>query len=115
MAPLLKTKLHVPTPRRGLVTRPRLIERLSRVGESALTLLSAPAGFRKTSLLTEWLAAAPADTPSVAALSPDEPAKEPSLLWGYVLAALPTAAPPGGAAAPAPLQAPHAAMGAAPT
>ena len=59
--PLLETKLHVPRLRRDLVPRPRLSERLSRGAESALTLVSAPAGFGKTTLLTEWLAAAPAD------------------------------------------------------
>ena len=48
--PLLETKLHVPRRRQGLVARPRLIDRLSRGAESALTLVSAPAGFGKTSL-----------------------------------------------------------------
>ena len=55
--PLLETKLYVPRPRRGLVARPRLSERLSRGAESKLTLVSAPAGFGKTTLLAEWLAA----------------------------------------------------------
>ena len=59
--PLLETKLYVPRLRRGLVARPRLIERMSRGAESKLTLISAPAGFGKTTLLAEWLAAAPAD------------------------------------------------------
>ena len=59
-SPLLETKLYVPRPRRGLVARPRLSERLSRGAESKLTLISAPAGFGKTTLLAEWLAAAPA-------------------------------------------------------
>ena len=58
--PLLETKLHVPRRRRGLVPRPRLSERLDRGAESTLTLVSAPAGFGKTTLLAEWLAAAPA-------------------------------------------------------
>ncbi len=57
-SPLLETKLYVPRPRRGLVARPRLSERLSRGAESKLTLISAPAGFGKTTLLAEWLAAA---------------------------------------------------------
>ena len=60
-SPLLETKLHVPRRRRGLVARPRLNERLRRAAESTLTLVSAPAGFGKTTLLAEWLAAAPAD------------------------------------------------------
>ena len=49
--PLLETKLHVPRLRRGLVARPRLDERLSRGAETALTLVSASAGFGKTTLL----------------------------------------------------------------
>ena len=58
-SPLLETKLYIPRVRRGLVTRPRLSERLSRGGESKLTLVSAPAGFGKTTLLAEWLASTP--------------------------------------------------------
>ena len=54
---LLETKLYVPRPRRGLVLRPRLSERLDRGTASKLMLVSAPAGFGKTTLLTEWLAA----------------------------------------------------------
>ena len=61
-SPLLETKLYIPRVRRGLVTRPRLGERLSRRGESKLTLVSAPAGFGKTTLVAEWLAATPART-----------------------------------------------------
>ena len=56
--PLIMTKLQVPRRRRALVARPRLNERLSRVDESALTLVSAPAGFGKTTALREWLAQA---------------------------------------------------------
>ena len=54
-SPLLETKLYIPTWRRGLVARPRLSERLNRGAESKLTLVSAPAGFGKTTLLAEWL------------------------------------------------------------
>ena len=57
---LLETKLYVPRSRRGLVLRSRLIERLDRGTASKLVLVSAPAGFGKTTLLTEWLAATPA-------------------------------------------------------
>ena len=56
---LLETKLYVPRSRRGLVLRPRLSERLDRGTASKLVLVSAPAGFGKTTLLTEWLAARP--------------------------------------------------------
>ena len=55
-SPLLQTKLYVPRPRRGLVPRPRLIERLNQATAGKLTLVSAPAGFGKTTLLAEWLA-----------------------------------------------------------
>ena len=56
---LLETKLYVPRSRRGLVLRPRLSERLDRGTAAKLVLVSAPAGFGKTTLLTEWLAARP--------------------------------------------------------
>ena len=58
-AALLETKFYVPRPRRGLVPRPRLGGRLDRGAASRLTLVSAPAGFGKTTLLAEWLAAGP--------------------------------------------------------
>ena len=82
--PLLETKLHVPRLRRGLVARPRLSERLSRGAESALTLVSAPAGFGKTTLLTEWLADAPADGRSAAWLSLDQRDNDPAMFWTYL-------------------------------
>jgi LuxR family maltose regulon positive regulatory protein len=63
------------------------------VAESALTLVSAPAGFGKTTLLTEWMAAAPGDGPSVAWLSLDRRDNDPAVFWSYVVAALRTAAP----------------------
>jgi LuxR family maltose regulon positive regulatory protein len=56
--PLLTTKLHVPPLRSGLVRRPRLLERLDRGLERKLTLVSAPAGFGKTTLLSAWVAGA---------------------------------------------------------
>ena len=53
--PLLQTKLYVPPPRPNLVPRPRLIERLNAglLSRRKLTLISAPAGFGKTTLLSE--------------------------------------------------------------
>ena len=86
--PLLEAKLHVPRGARDLVPRPRLRERLSAGARSALTLISAPAGFGKTTLLTEWLAAAPSDGPLAAWLSLDEADNDPALFWTYVVAAL---------------------------
>jgi LuxR family transcriptional regulator, maltose regulon positive regulatory protein len=51
---LLTTKLHTPRTRPNLVERPRLREVLAAGEERALTLVSAPAGFGKTTLLGEW-------------------------------------------------------------
>src|SRR2546425_5543682 len=56
LTPLLATKLHVPRPRAQLVHRSQLIERLQQGVERPLTLVSAPAGFGKTTLLAQWLA-----------------------------------------------------------
>src|SRR5579859_2964012 len=105
--PLLETKLHVPRWRRSLVARPRLSDRLSRGVESALTLVSAPAGFGKTTLLAEWLAVAAADGRAVAWLSLDPLDNDPALFWTYLVAALNTAAPGTGTGALSLLQPPE--------
>ena len=97
--PLLETKLYVPRPPRGLVARPRLGERMSRGAESKLTLVSAPAGFGKTTLLAEWLASDPAREQSVAWLSLDQADNQPLSFWPYLIAALQTVAPGVGASA----------------
>jgi LuxR family maltose regulon positive regulatory protein len=97
--PLLETKLFVPKPTRGLVARPRLIERLDRGAESKLTLISAPAGFGKTTLLAEWLAASPIGERSVAWLSLDQADNEPVSFWTYLITALQTVVPGVGAGA----------------
>jgi len=55
-APLLTTKLYIPPIRPQMVSRPRLIERLNTGLHRKLTLVSAPAGFGKTTLLSEWAA-----------------------------------------------------------
>src|SRR6266498_951378 len=106
-SPLLETKLHVPRWRRGLVARPRLSERLSRGAESALTVVSAPAGFGKTTLLAQWLATAPGDGPSAAWLSLDQRDNDPAVFWTYLVAALQTAAHGVGAGALSLLQSPR--------
>jgi LuxR family transcriptional regulator, maltose regulon positive regulatory protein len=54
--PIRRGKLRLPQPGRGLVLRPRLTARLDRSLQVPLTLVSAPAGFGKTTLLTEWAA-----------------------------------------------------------
>ena len=53
--PLLSTKLHIPSTRPELVSRPRLIKRLNAGIAHKLTLISAPAGFGKTTLVNAWL------------------------------------------------------------
>src|SRR2546425_11790237 len=70
--PLLETKFYVPNWRRGLVPRPRLSDCLNRGVESRLTLVSAPAGFGKTTLLADWLAAVAVDGRTVTWLSLDQ-------------------------------------------
>ena len=107
---LLETKLYVPRSRRGLVPRPRLSERLDRGTASKLTLVSAPAGFGKTTLLTEWLAAgpaAPAGERLTAWLSLDRADNDPASFWTYMIAALRTVASGVGDRALALLQAPQ--------
>jgi ATP/maltotriose-dependent transcriptional regulator MalT len=105
--PLLETKLQVPRRRRDLVARPRLTERLSRAAESALTLISAPAGFGKTTLLADWLAVPAANGWSAAWLSLDQRDNDPALFWTYLVAALRTAAPGVGAGALSLLESPQ--------
>jgi LuxR family transcriptional regulator, maltose regulon positive regulatory protein len=107
VGPLLETKLYVPRPRRELVSRPRLSERLGRGSASKLTLISAPAGFGKTMLLAEWLAAVPAGRPPVAWLSLDQADNQPMSFWPYLVSALQVIAPGVGEAAIALLRAPQ--------
>ena len=107
---LLETKLYVPRPRRDRVLRPRLSERLDRGTASKLVLVSAPAGFGKTTLLTEWLATRPAalaDERLAAWLSLDRGDNNPASFWAYVIAALRTAASGVGESALALLDAPQ--------
>ncbi len=91
--PLLETKLFAPTRRDGVVVRSRLTVQLDRGAQGKLTLISAPVGFGKTTLLADWLAAAPAAHRSVAWLSLDPGDHQPATFWAYVMAALRTAAP----------------------
>jgi len=54
--PILATKLYIPPLRPHVVLRPRLLERLNKELHRKLTLISAPAGFGKTTLVSQWLA-----------------------------------------------------------
>jgi LuxR family maltose regulon positive regulatory protein len=83
---LLTTKLYIPPPRANLVPRLRLIHRLDeglRLGRR-LTLILAPAGFGKTTLLSAWIAGL--ERP-VAWLSFDESDSDPRRAAAYLVAA----------------------------
>ena len=85
--PILATKLYIPRPRPKVVQRPRLIERLNE-GHPAgrkLTLISAPAGYGKTTLLSEWI---PQSKRCVTWVSLDEGDNDPLRFWTCVIAAL---------------------------
>jgi LuxR family transcriptional regulator, maltose regulon positive regulatory protein len=88
--PLLATKLYVPPPRPNRVLRPRLIERLNGGLHRKLTLVSAPAGFGKSMLLSDWasVCARPA-----AWLSLDAEDSNLQRFLQYLVAALQTVAP----------------------
>lgn len=84
---LLTTKLYIPSPRPSLVPRPRLIERLDeglRLGHK-FTLVSAPAGFGKTTCISEWVNTL--DCP-VTWLSLDPADNDPGRFFAYFIAAL---------------------------
>jgi LuxR family maltose regulon positive regulatory protein len=87
--PILATKLFAPQSRPNAVQRPRLIERLNQGLERKLTLVSAPAGFGKTMLISEWIA--DLDKP-VAWLSLDDGDKDLVRFLTYFVAALQTMA-----------------------
>ena len=83
--PILATKLYIPPTRPDLVPRPRLIERLNEGLHRKLTLISAPAGFGKTTLVSDTLRRL--DLP-IAWLSLDENDNEASRFLNYTIAAL---------------------------
>jgi LuxR family maltose regulon positive regulatory protein len=87
---LLTTKLYIPQTRPNLVPRPRLIERLNQAPRRGhrLTLISAPAGFGKTTLLSAWVAGHKAHR-RVGWVSLDEDDNDPLRFWSYVFTALP--------------------------
>ena len=98
--PLLETKLFLPRPRGNLVPRPRLRDRMDLGLRAKLLLVSAPAGFGKTTLLVDWMAAVTATpgSPTVTAwVSLDAGDDDPVTFWTYVVAALRTVAPDVGA------------------
>jgi LuxR family maltose regulon positive regulatory protein len=88
---LVSTKLRPYQARPNLVARPQLSARLEREVGRKLTLISAPAGFGKTTLLVEWLKACQSGERSVAWLSLDEGDNDPTRFLSYLVAALGTA------------------------
>lgn len=101
-APILATKLYVPALRAGVVSRPWLIERLDAGLDGKLTLVSAAAGFGKTTLVSTWIAGC--GLPA-AWLSLDEGDSDPTRFLAYLIAALQTVAPQVGQGALAALHA----------
>src|SRR5436190_18606502 len=85
---LLVTKFYVPVASGPLISRPRLTNLLAESLKHSLTLISAPAGFGKTTLLAVWERSLPANHPLVAWVSLDEEDNDPQLFWTYVLTAL---------------------------
>ena len=97
---LLETKLYVPHPRPGVVPRPRLVELLERGTGSKLTVVSAPPGFGKSTLVAEWLASSAGHRPSTAWVSLDPGDDDVRSFWSYVIAALERASMIGEVASP---------------
>src|SRR6266478_6592317 len=87
--PILATKLYIPPLRPNVVIRPRLLERLNEGLHRNLTLISAPAGFGKTTLVSEWVEGIERPT---AWLSLDEGENDPARFLTYLVAALQTIA-----------------------
>jgi LuxR family maltose regulon positive regulatory protein len=93
LGPLLMVKAKPPPVRPHAVDRPRLLRQLDDGLRCRLTLISAPAGFGKTTLLSQWAGSAPC---RVAWLSLDHTDNDWLRFWSYVVAALQTVYPDAG-------------------
>src|SRR6266849_5051705 len=102
--PILATKLYIPPPRPNVVSRPRLLERLNEGLHRNLTLISAPAGFGKTTLVSAWVTGLERPT---AWLSLDDGENDPARFLAYLIAALRTIAANLGEGVVGALQAPQ--------
>lgn len=93
--PVLGTKLHLPSPRRRLVQRARLTDRLRANGGAGprLVLVAAPAGFGKTTLLAQWLATTGTSQRRVAWLALDTGDGDLRRFLTHLVAAVRTAEP----------------------
>lgn len=87
---ILTTKLYIPATRSEMVSRPHLIERLNQGLRSRLSLVCAPAGFGKTTIISEWLSQCDR---SSAWVSLDDNDNDPTRFLMYVIAALQTIEP----------------------
>src|SRR5258708_34311646 len=87
VTPILATKLYIPPLRPNVVIRPRLLERLNEGLHRNLTLISAPAGFGKTTLVSEWVVGCQRPT---AGLPLNEGDNNPTRFLPYLVAALQT-------------------------
>ncbi|MGZ3647337.1 MAG: hypothetical protein ACXVCM_26190 [Ktedonobacteraceae bacterium] len=87
---LLTTKFFIPSASHTLIPRSRLDAQLNAGMKRKLTLISAPAGFGKTTLLSAWVQTLPLDNPIVAWVSLDEEDNDPMRFWEYALTALNT-------------------------
>ncbi|MDW8405215.1 AAA family ATPase, partial [Chloroflexus sp.] len=88
MIPLVRTKLQPPEARPSLLARPRLYERLRAALHSRLVLLTAPAGYGKTSLLVEWMSEGRKEWSHIAWLSLDATDNDIRRFFAYLLEAL---------------------------
>ncbi len=88
---LIETKLHPPATRKEWVERPELIKRLADA-EAKLILVCAPAGFGKTTLITQWRASSINHNP-FAWVSLDRADNDPTRLWWHVVSSLHLAYP----------------------
>src|SRR5438067_7045713 len=92
VTPILATKLYLPRLRPNVVSRPRLLERLNEGLHRKLTLISAPAGFGRTTLVSAWVEASARPRTRTAWLSLDEGDNDPARFLAYLVAALQTIA-----------------------
>jgi LuxR family maltose regulon positive regulatory protein len=92
-APLLATKLFIPTPRPQLVPRLRLLDRVQAAVRGKLTLVAAPAGFGKTTLVSAWRASPSGSAMPLAWVSVDAEDNDTTRFWTYVIAAVETLYP----------------------
>ena len=88
VTPLLATKLRAPRPRAGLMQRVRLLELLDRGLDRPVSLVSAPAGFGKTSLLSAWRSSPTGSQCCLAWLTLDDGDNDPVRFWQYAVSAL---------------------------